>query len=673
MGANFDGQLGDGTTNQQSAPEEILSSGVQAISAGSNHSLILKTDGSLWAMGYNYCGQLGDGTTTNRSAPVQILASGVLAIAAGDSHSLILKADGSLWAMGYNVFGQLGDGTTTQRNAPVQILPSGVQSVSAGLYHSLILKTDGSLWAMGNNSCGQLGNGTTYTRLSPVKILSSGVQAIAAGSLHSLVLKTDGTLWAMGDNEYGQLGDGTTTQRTTPQLIAGNVEGIAAGGYHSLIVASGSIGLGLAFTTEPSGLTIAMGSNASFTAAASGTPAPSYQWQVSTSNGGVWTNLTDAAPYSGTATGTLTITGATAAMSGYQYRCLASNSVQSNSASLAATLMIGTSPTLTTQPTAQTVTAGSNTSFTVAASGNPAPTYQWQVSIDGGKTWTNLTETAPYSGTATATLTVTGATTAMDGYEYHCVATNSVGSATSLPSTLTVMALADQAFLQQLFLDVLGRPIDPGALSAYTAALAGGESRSAVLGGLLASTEYSNRQIEPAIRLYYAALARMPDYAGLQNWSNALAAGVLTLTGAADQFAVERGVHPQIWQPGQYRVRSAALPQRARPRGGSGRLGQLGCISQWRSQPRCGAGRFLGVGRVQGQHGQSGGDHPAVLSAVAADADRGGIAELARLPEGLRPDGDACLLKAILRDLQTPTMCRWFSRVSCGGRPMRGR
>jgi hypothetical protein len=103
--------------------------------------------------------------------------------------------------------------------------------------------------------------------------------------------------------------------------------------------------------------------------------------------------------------------------------------------------------------------------------------------------------------------------------------------------SLTVTGLSDQVFLQRLFLDVLGRQVDSGALSAFGAALAGGESRSAVLGDLLTSTEYSDRQIEPAIRLYYAALARCPDYVGLQNWSNALSAGVLTLTGAADQFA----------------------------------------------------------------------------------------------------------------------------------------
>jgi alpha-tubulin suppressor-like RCC1 family protein len=105
----------------------------KAVAAGVRHSLILKTDGSLWAMGMNSVGQLGDGTTTNRTSPVQILSGGVQAVAAGSSsgHSLILKTDGSLWAMGSNNYGQLGDGTTTNRNSPVQILSgSGVQAAS---------------------------------------------------------------------------------------------------------------------------------------------------------------------------------------------------------------------------------------------------------------------------------------------------------------------------------------------------------------------------------------------------------------------------------------------------------------------------------------------------------------------------------------------------------------
>jgi sugar lactone lactonase YvrE len=103
--------------------------------------------------------------------------------------------------------------------------------------------------------------------------------------------------------------------------------------------------------------------------------------------------------------------------------------------------------------------------------------------------------------------------------------------------TLTVIPTNNQAFLQKLFSSVLGRQIDPGGLAAFAAEMSGGRTRSAVYGDLIGSVEYNNQQIEPAIRLYYAALARPPDYAGLQNWSNALHAGALILTGAADQFA----------------------------------------------------------------------------------------------------------------------------------------
>jgi alpha-tubulin suppressor-like RCC1 family protein len=95
------GQLGDGTTSTAKTPEQIVPSGVTAISAGQIHSLFLKNDGSLWAMGDNQYGELGDGTTTHALTPEQIVPSGVIAIAAGEFFSLFLKSDGSVWFMGY--------------------------------------------------------------------------------------------------------------------------------------------------------------------------------------------------------------------------------------------------------------------------------------------------------------------------------------------------------------------------------------------------------------------------------------------------------------------------------------------------------------------------------------------------------------------------------------------
>lgn len=82
-------------------------------------------------------------------------------VAAGNGYSLILKSDGTLWACGNNEHGQLGDGTTRNRLYPVQIM-SGIQYIAAGKYHSLILKNDGTLWAFGNNENSQLGNEVKY-------------------------------------------------------------------------------------------------------------------------------------------------------------------------------------------------------------------------------------------------------------------------------------------------------------------------------------------------------------------------------------------------------------------------------------------------------------------------------------------------------------------------------
>ncbi|MCX8013632.1 MAG: InlB B-repeat-containing protein, partial [Rectinema sp.] len=189
---------------------------METVAAGFFHTMMLKSDGTLWATGYNFYGQLGDGSTSNRYSPVQIM-SNVKAVAAGDWHTMILKRDGTLWATGYNGYGQLGDGGTTTHYSPVQIM-SDVKAVAAGNWHTMMLKRDGTLWATGYNEYGQLGDGSTATRSTPAQIMSD-VKAVAAGYLHTMILKSDGTLWATGSNYWGQLGDGSTTNHSTPVQI----------------------------------------------------------------------------------------------------------------------------------------------------------------------------------------------------------------------------------------------------------------------------------------------------------------------------------------------------------------------------------------------------------------------------------------------------------------------
>ena len=127
-------------------------------SAGTGHTMILKTDGTLWGFGANYWGQLGDGTSIYRDTPVKIM-EGVRSVSAGYDHTMIQKTDGTLWACGYNYYGQLGLRYDTPRSfGPTKIM-AGVRSVSAGYNTTMILKTDGTLWSCGMNYFGQLGNG----------------------------------------------------------------------------------------------------------------------------------------------------------------------------------------------------------------------------------------------------------------------------------------------------------------------------------------------------------------------------------------------------------------------------------------------------------------------------------------------------------------------------------
>ena len=149
----------------------------------------------------------------------RVITSGVSQIAAGENHSLFVKTDGSLWGMGSNQFGQLGLTGTGQTTLPRKIIASGVSRIVADGNHSLFLKTDGSLWGMGSNADGQLGLGGTGQVAVATNAVSSGVTRLATGRAHSLFAKSDGSLWAMGSNANGQLGTGDRNATNLPVLV----------------------------------------------------------------------------------------------------------------------------------------------------------------------------------------------------------------------------------------------------------------------------------------------------------------------------------------------------------------------------------------------------------------------------------------------------------------------
>jgi alpha-tubulin suppressor-like RCC1 family protein len=191
------------------------------LASGSSHSLIVKSDGTVWAVGDNANGQLGDNTTTPRATFAQVAGlSNVTKVATGAQHSMALTSTGALYVWGDNAFGQVGDGTVIDRKTPVLLSLTGVTAIAAGEYHSVALKSNGDAYAWGRNVNGQLGKGNTTQGNAPAVIIKK-ISGIAAGFSHTLFLKNDGTVVAAGLNTDGQLGDGTTTQRTAPVAMTG--------------------------------------------------------------------------------------------------------------------------------------------------------------------------------------------------------------------------------------------------------------------------------------------------------------------------------------------------------------------------------------------------------------------------------------------------------------------
>ena len=233
-GRNDHGQLGLGDTDSRIIFTQITTNAndVKSVYCGWNHTFILKNDGTLWGCGRNTEGQLGLGDNDNKITFTEITTNinDIKSVYCGGNHTFILKNDGTLWGCGRNVEGQLGLGDTTNRNTFTQVTTNvdNIKSVYCGAEHSLILKNDGTLWGCGNNNYGQLGLGDTINRNTFTKITTNtdDIKSVYHGTYHTFILKNDGTLWGCGNNNYGQLGLGDNECRVTFTEITTNVDDI---------------------------------------------------------------------------------------------------------------------------------------------------------------------------------------------------------------------------------------------------------------------------------------------------------------------------------------------------------------------------------------------------------------------------------------------------------------
>ncbi|HYE07011.1 MAG TPA: immunoglobulin domain-containing protein [Planctomycetota bacterium] len=181
-----------------------------------------------------------------------------------------------------------------------------------------------------------------------------------------------------------------------------------------------------AITAQPVNKSVLVGQTATFTVTASGNPTPTYQWQKNAVN------------IAGATTASYTTPATVIADNAAAFRCIATNSAGS-ATSTAATLTVtaATAPAITAQPVNKSVLVGQTATFTVTASGNPTPTYQWQ------KNAVNI------AGATTASYTTPATVIADNAAAFRCIATNSAGSATSTAATLTVTAATAPAITAQ--------------------------------------------------------------------------------------------------------------------------------------------------------------------------------------------------------------------------------
>jgi alpha-tubulin suppressor-like RCC1 family protein len=200
-GRNSGGQLGDGSEAQQLTPVAAdlsgFGAGVESAAVGDDNVLALLDDGELVGWGANFTGQIGDGTEIDRPAPVAVDVSGfgspVTEVSLGRDHSLALLEDGRVLAWGGNLDSQLGSEEAGDRLAPGLVAGiDEVEEIAATYATSTVRRADGAVWGWGHANLGQLGvgEGQPTETATPLRTDLTRADALAEGwsAKHMLVL-----------------------------------------------------------------------------------------------------------------------------------------------------------------------------------------------------------------------------------------------------------------------------------------------------------------------------------------------------------------------------------------------------------------------------------------------------------------------------------------------------
>jgi Immunoglobulin domain/Immunoglobulin I-set domain len=281
-----------------------------------------------------------------------------------------------------------------------------------------------------SNSAGSITSATvtlTVTGAAPAITSQPSNQTVAVGQKATFSVVATGNpaptfQWqnaATGANIAGATAASYTTPATTSNDNGSKFRVVVSNSAGTITSATATLTVDTipGFTTQPANLTVTAGQSATFTVVATGTAPLSYQWQRGTTN------------ISGATSASYKLATTSASDNGAAFRVVVKNAVGS-ATSNSATLTVDSAPAITVQPSNQTVLVGDTATFSVTATGNPAPTYQWQ----------NAATSANIPGATSASYTTPATMIADSGSTFQVVVTNSVGSQTSHVATLTVNA-----------------------------------------------------------------------------------------------------------------------------------------------------------------------------------------------------------------------------------------
>jgi hypothetical protein len=279
----------------------------------------------------------------------------------------------------------------------------------------------GSYTVTATNAAGNVTSSaaTLTVNVLPVITTQPASQTVTVGSSVTFTAAASGTpaptfVWSKGGVAINGATSATYTIASVATSDAGTytVKATNAAGNVASNPATLTVNVPAAITTQPSAnATYVVGNTLSLSVGATGTPTPTYQWRKAGTNISGATNASFSIA-------TLGLTDAGT------YDVVVTNSA-GTATSNAVTFAVNQGPVITTQPAAQTMGAGGNVTFSVAATGTPAPTYQWS---KGG---------SAISGATSASYTISSITT-NDAGSYTVTVANSVATVTSSAATLTV-------------------------------------------------------------------------------------------------------------------------------------------------------------------------------------------------------------------------------------------